>query len=465
MYCSGSSLFSRLIRSTNCVWLASVPESPRLAELKLWFDRAQTRSFVSYGTRIESFNIGFSVSTSNPTGSDGAEAFQQYQDTLREIKQLKAENELNKSREMFASWKATTFPTSDSELGSCDALREKRAGVAVVRTLAKQHHISDHQTILQRLEERANELLYAAAHTLQYPAAQIQLANNMLLEASTRKQINGDALVRRSIQTAFDYYRLAGEQGVSDGWYNLGHVLWTGMGDIVASDKSEALVFFHKAIALGDSDAKFFVGVHVLGQCFMDDHSHVANAPVQTWPTIHQSPDRDTLHEALQWIEQAAASGHGGALYYLSTFYLNGYPPLQISPSSQDDFLRRLDAAVQHDETGDAHFLRGSCYFSGSSGHSRDVKLALHDFLKAASLGHADSAVNAGAILFKGDTAFHIPSDQRRAFQLYERAGELGSIEGWRNVVACYATGEGVKQSLDMAKYIAKTMLQDYYGK
>jgi TPR repeat protein len=445
-----------------------VPERPRLTEQKLWFDRTQTNRRGSMrrsssdrcSTRIESGDTGSSVCSSN--SRDGAEAFRQYLDTLREIKQLKAENELNKSREMFASWKATTLPTSDSESGSTDAIREKKAGVAVVRTLAKQLHISDHDTIMQRLEERANELLCAAAHTLQYPAAQIQLANNILLEASTRNQINSDA-VRRSIQTAFDYYRLAGEQGVSDGWYNLGHILWTGMGDIIASDKSEALVFFRKAIALGDCDAKLFVGVHVLGQSFNDDPSHDANAAaMHTSTAIHRSFDRDTLEEALQWIEQAAASGHGGALYYLTTFYLNGYPPLQISPSSQGDFLRRLDAAVQRDETGDAHFLRGSCYFSGSSGHSRDVKLALHDFLEAASLGHADSAVNAGVILFKGDTAFHIPSDLRRAFQLYERAGELGSMEGWRNVVACYATGEGVKQSLEMAKYIAKTMLQDY---
>ena len=54
-----------------------------------------------------------------------------------------------------------------------------------------------------------------------------------------------------------------------------------------------------------------------------------------------------------------------------------------------------------------------------------------------------------------------VVQDQVKAFQLYQLAGELGSREGWRNVVACYATGQGVTQSTSTAKYIAKIMLKE----
>ena len=52
--------------------------------------------------------------------------------------------------------------------------------------------------------------------------------------------------------------------------------------------------------------------------------------------------------------------------------------------------------------------------------------------------------------------------NQRRAFELYQHAGELGSKEGWQNVVACYMTGEGVPKSEEIAKYIRETMLNDH---
>jgi TPR repeat protein len=74
------------------------------------------------------------------------------------------------------------------------------------------------------------------------------------------------------------------------------------------------------------------------------------------------------------------------------------------------------------------------------------------------SLANMDTIIVAGAMLHTGIGA---SKDQERAFELYQLAGELGSIQGWKNVVACYTTGEGVPQSLEMARYIADTMLKD----
>ena len=54
-----------------------------------------------------------------------------------------------------------------------------------------------------------------------------------------------------------------------------------------------------------------------------------------------------------------------------------------------------------------------------------------------------------------------ITQNQQKSFELYQKAAEMGSKEGWRNLVACYALGEGVPQCSATAKYIAKTMLRD----
>ena len=74
--------------------------------------------------------------------------------------------------------------------------------------------------------------------------------------------------------------------------------------------------------------------------------------------------------------------------------------------------------------------------------------------------------MSAGAMLHRGvgsddDGRAIIKCDQQQAFELYQRAGELGSVEGWRNVVARYAMGEGVPKSLETSKYIAKLCLKD----
>jgi len=114
----------------------------------------------------------------------------------------------------------------------------------------------------------------------------------------------------------------------------------------------------------------------------------------------------------------------------------------------------------------DSLFLRGHCRYFGTDGFDKDASAAMMDFMAAAENGHVDAMVSAGALLHRGVMSddgkkIIIERDQRRAFELYQRAGELGSIEGWRNVVSCYATGEGVPMCMDTAKYIANTMLKE----
>ena len=135
---------------------------------------------------------------------------------------------------------------------------------------------------------------------------------------------------------------------------------------------------------------------------------------------------------------------------------MNGEPIINLEPCSLEEFVDRLDRAVQAGDV-DARFVRGNSYYSGTTGYSQDFKKALHDFLQAADEGHAESAVSAGAMLHNG---VGVLKDQRRAFELYQLAGELGSEEGWMNVVDCWQHGLGVPKSNETARYINEIILK-----
>ena len=50
--------------------------------------------------------------------------------------------------------------------------------------------------------------------------------------------------------------------------------------------------------------------------------------------------------------------------------------------------------------------------------------------------------------------------DHRKAFEMYQQAGELGSMQAWRNVAAMYATGEGVPKCEQTARSIMQFVSQ-----
>jgi TPR repeat protein len=293
----------------------------------------------------------------------------------------------------------------------------------------------------------AIELLEQAAKEHEHPEALVQLGNLSLQNAS-KKSSEEDP--RELVLTAMDFFRRAGEKGSRVGWYNLGHLFWTGypsVGDnegaeeeedqivILAPDLHEAMEAFTKAMDLGDSDAMYLVGVHRM-----------------------TAGGRENIYSGMKLVERAADNGHGGAKYYWALLHLNGEPSIGLEACTLQEFVRLLDGAVEAGNV-DATFTRGHSYYHGTEGYPQSYKQALEDFLKAADEGHADSAVSAGAMLHMGMGG--IPTDQRRAFELYQTAGELGSKEGWQNVVACYTAGEGVPQSLETARYITETMLKD----
>ena len=137
--------------------------------------------------------------------------------------------------------------------------------------------------------------------------------------------------------------------------------------------------------------------------------------------------------------------------------HLNGEPIIGLEPCSLDKFVTLLDRAVEAGSI-DARFVRGNSFYGGTEGYPQDFKRALDDLLQAADEGHADSAVSAGAMFHNG---VGVLKDQRKAFELYQLGGELGSEEGWMNVVDCWQQGLGVPKSEETARYIKETVLKE----
>ena len=194
-------------------------------------------------------------------------------------------------------------------------LNPKSQGVTVVMTLVKQVRKERAQGDDSNAKrEKALELLKKAANEYNHPDASVRLGN-MLLKIASRSLNNNGAKndepdPKDSVGKAMELFRRAGDAGSRVGYYNLGHLLWTGFPQqeddegegeevpdtrIVVPDIEEAMKAFNKAIDLGDNDAMYLVGVQRLGE-----------------------NDVEANKIGLDLIEKAADKGHGGALFYLA---------------------------------------------------------------------------------------------------------------------------------------------------
>jgi TPR repeat protein len=401
----------------------------------------------------------------------GREAYQEYQNVKAKLREDKEEKERVKSEKMYLAWqRANEKQAEHNEDEEKKKPKNKSSGVAVVKTLVKQTH-KDKETAQAektKWQEQAQGLLEKAALEFGYPLALVQLGNQELEQAQQdfgrklpHNHMDVTATAKEKVDHALDLYRKGGQGGAPEGWFNLGNLLWTGYPDqteadytsdeiLLPVDQKASVEAFRQAMELGDADAMYFLGVHLLST-EDEDEGDDASHPI----TDDQIKD---MGSGLALIEMAGGVGHGGALYYLALLHLNGHAAIGIPACSPPDFVKHLDAAVEAGDS-DALFLRGHSFYEGDSGYPLDYGKALADFLLASDADNADAAISAGAILHRGHPG--VPQNHTKAFELYQHAGELGSIEGWRNVVACYLTGEGVPRSKEIAKYIAETMLKE----
>ena len=199
-----------------------------------------------------------------------------YEQAIRLMEQaddLDDEKEKERSNMMFEAYQRS----KEREMNP------KSQGVTVVKTLVKEMR-KDKTKNDESGEKRrqAVELFEEAANEYNNPDAAIQLGNMMLKTASRSFNMKGnrddEPDPADSVGKAIELFRRAGNAGSRVGWYNLGHLYWTGFppsnssvdddnnARIVVADMDEAMDAFKKAIELGDSDAMYLVGVHRLGE-------------------------------------------------------------------------------------------------------------------------------------------------------------------------------------------------------
>jgi len=460
--------------------------------------------------------------TSAPLSAAGEECYSKALQALEMARKLEAEKEEQRAAEQYESMikarereeqraKARTATAASQKLAELDAQRSnegggmqsRAAGVAVVKTITKQSrrdrstqitsaggdHGQPAKDAISQHRDEAQKWLRAAAFQHAHPKALVRLGNDALEEAKqtllaqslskpSTDSAKSDGDVPRELMghtplgRACRLYRMAGEAGSPEGWFNLGHLLWMGFPEqereedactletdvfhgnasvhtviqnlpngednTIDADRWTAISCFQRAVDMHDPDAMYFLGVNLLS---------INNT---------SADQRQIGQRGLDLIEEAASFGHAGALYYLALFHLNGDANLNVSPCSPAEFVHRLNLAADAGDC-DALFLRGHCYYNGEDGYVRDYSSALEDFIMAAKAGNADAAISAGAMLYQGDT---VPQDRGRAFELYQEAAELGSKDGWRNLVSCYMLGHGVPKSEETARHIADTMLK-----
>ena len=458
------------------------------------------------------------LSSSIMMSLNGQECYQRAMDLLQQEKEFKKEQEKTQAQQQYeAMQKVMSNPTkhsnnnstsnppsastnrkekdaSSSSFSQQEARKSnRRAGVAVVKTIAKQSRTNRANSVnvnversialdtgrqplqtSQSLQEEARRYMIVAGLVHGYGKALVRLGNEALelsrtnpskevvdaynydfLEESIVSDMMKDSVVARidkvrsksHVEKARYFYEWAGENGSPEGYFNLGHLLWN------EEDKnvSQAMLAFQNAVELDDADAMYFVGVQFINCCQEDSPLHNLSKEF--------SLNQETRQRGLKLIQRAAQDyDHGGAWYYLTVFYRNGDGDLNIIPCTDEIFKQNLDRACSIGDV-DGLFLRGHCHYHGEDGHDQNYSRSLDDFLRSGDAGNPDGYVSAAAMLHRGGFGT-VAKNQRRAFDLYQKAAEMGSEDGWKNVIACYALGEGVPKCERTAKHIARTMLK-----
>jgi TPR repeat protein len=454
---------------------------------------------------------------------NGDDVYNLAMDTLQKAEKAKKLNEEKLLREQYDAMNKQRQRSLQREkkgelnpklarINSTENSRDRAAGVAVIRTIVKQSQRKEIQIDQHRIDNRdhdelfwenkARELMEEAAFKYGHPSALVRLGNDAL-ESSESDDDDLQRLMQLALNVQNDVYRdqtdtnhyneylspsqqlaaclykAAGRRGSAEGLFNLGHLLWE-IGEN-ESIKDDAFQAFYNSFVLGDVDAMYFLAVQYLSH----DEEDTSEASTKFTSLLGRFFDRidqtlsgsldtnqdlamlnfgplvleDHLHQlGYNMLHEAALRhNHGPALYHLAILH-------QQVNQNDDEFksILMLAAATGH---SDSLFLQGHCYYHGSDGYELDLKEALDNFLAAAENSHIDAMISAGAMLHGGvqnkDGEYIIQQDMPRAFDLYQQAGELGSLDGWRNIVHCYATGKGVPKCLDTAKHIAETMLKE----
>ena len=252
----------------------------------------------------------------------------------------------------------------------------------------------------------------------------------------------------------------AATAGMPDASSDLGELYEAGT--LIPKSSTKAFEFYRLATDQGDAHGSFN-----LGRCFLHARGttqHTANAMI--------------------WLGAAAHKDHVLACYWMGSLYSTGeYIDRDLSMASNfyehgaslgDNYSRNKLGVIYRDGTGRAVDLEQAFalfYLSAQSGNEwgqcllgqmykegthveRDWEAAARLFTLSAKQGLADAQVELGSMYGQG---LGVSADRGKAIELYKAAAQQDSALANCNLGVIYITGNGITQSIDTGvKYMKR---------
>ena len=288
--------------------------------------------------------------------------------------------------------------------------------------------------------------LYTIAADKGYSPAMASLASMMREGVGRKKDMLG----------ALSWYRKAAECGNVDASCALGQMYEAGEG--VVRNLETAIEYYQQAANGGHVDAQTGLG-YIYEHGSEDELNYV---PVD-------------IDAAAAWYREAAEKGYAKAMNNLAYLYFMGHV------NGKKEYSEAVQWFRQAAEQGNAGALNnlGIAYESGK-GVERDEDTALRMYQEAAVLGHVSAQSSLGYLYLKQrrfDVALdwlrkaadgndreayyhlaqmyhhglHVQRDDQHAYQLYNKAADLGHPYALLEVGHALFTGRGVKKNVDHA--------------
>ncbi|TNF33125.1 MAG: hypothetical protein EP315_08740 [Gammaproteobacteria bacterium] len=325
-----------------------------------------------------------------------------------------------------------------------------------VRRLQQNNELEDALRQSQTALHEAREEIAALRQQLlvaQQEGNRLQLASTyqaMLRNVDIELQFQRAMQLRLqgNFEQAFKDFRQMAEQGYARAQVRLGFMYERGLG--IPADATEAILWYGKAVALGDGDAlarlgfmyERGIGTHRDYNRAVDYYRQSVNrgsgfgmAQLGYLYFIGQGVQRDEIR-AIDYYKQAAAKNSGLGLARLGQAYVKGTGVTRdLDQAAQ--LLRR--AAENGNGLGMAHL--GDLYLEGE-GVPQDEVEALRLFNSAALQTNPHGLAKLGYMYEEGRGG--LEPDIARALELYRRAADLGATFGEMRLGRAYMKGIGV---------------------
>ena len=260
--------------------------------------------------------------------------------------------------------------------------------------------------------------------------------------------------VKQDYQEAMNWFRKAAALGDSDAMFTIGGLYYEGNG--VKKNYQEAMNWFRKAADGGHATSMLAIGLlHYEGEGVKQDYKEAMNwyrkaadlgnaDAMCSIGSLYEDGDgvEQDYKEAMNWYRKAADSGKTDAMCSIASLYEEGNGVEQDYKEAMNWYRKAADLG-----NADAMGSIGVFYHEGE-GVEQDCHEAMTWYRKAADLGDAKGMIAVGLLYYKGDG---VEQDYQQAMTWYRKAADLGNTKGMIAIGLLYYKGEGVKQDYQEA--------------